>query len=173
VDYIHSNLKKPCFWIPVEAAGGPLESFSFYWIFLSQDYIGFDIVTPQPHYLQCQDISGDGIRPIGMTYHDLVTFIKMSSKLGMGVEYESNSGVEGKESDCGCGSITGCIRRAANYWCAYQAAGVTSPVSYYSDVSIKYEQDVQQFLSINIILYTMRIVIVHYTQMIIFNCMTG
>jgi len=150
VDYIHSDLKQTAFWIPVEAAGGPLESFSFYWIFLATDYIGFDYVTPQPHYLQVKDKSGDPIRPIGMNFVDLVAFIKMSAKFGWGVEFEANQGVDGEKSDCGCGEDKNlCMQKSANYWCAYQRAGVNVTVSYYFSNSILYELEVEDFLSKN------------------------
>jgi len=152
VKYIQNTLNKTCFWIPVEAAGGKLEVFSFYWIFLAQDYIGFDIVTPQPHYLQVKDLDGDPIRPIGMKYSDLVAFMKMSHKLGYGVEFESNSGIVGNpSSDCECSSPDACMRRAANYWCALQSSGLGPeiPISYYFDITIGYEQAVVNYLSNN------------------------
>jgi hypothetical protein len=148
VDYIHSNLKKTCYWIPIEAAGGVLESYSFFWIFLAQDYIGFDYVTPQPHYMEINQ-SGDVLRPIGMNFIELVEFMRMSSKLGLGVQFEANQGVVGEKSDCGCVQKDLCMRRCANYWCAYQSAGVNIPVSYYFSTSIVYEQAVVDFLSKN------------------------
>ena len=78
-------MNKYAVWIPIEG------DMNFYWMDKCQYYIGFTNITPQPHYYQVTDTSGDNYRPNGMSYADLVSFMQNCKNRGWGVEFECDN----------------------------------------------------------------------------------
>lgn len=136
-------LNKYALWIPIEG------NLSFNWMDQCQSYIGFTNITPQPHYYQVTDSSGDTYRSNGMTYSDLKTFMQNCKTRGWGVEFECDNAVRGVGENCGCGTGAACTKRGANYYCASDAVGGFTYIYHYLSNHIENYRTVKNYYSAN------------------------
>ncbi|MHC1598271.1 MAG: hypothetical protein ACXQS3_00755 [Candidatus Methanofastidiosia archaeon] len=118
-------LNKYALWVPVEGA------MSFNWMDQCQSHISFTNITPQLHYYQVANASGDSFRPKGMTYNDLKSFMQNCKSRGWGVEFECDDAVNGTSENCGCGTSAACTKRSANYYCASDEVGGFTYIYHY------------------------------------------
>jgi len=142
VAYARSK-NKYALWIPVDdwnLSGDPLTKIADV-----ESYIDFTNITPQPHYYQVTDTSGDSYRPNGMSYADLVTFMQKCKERGWGVEFECDNAVFGRSERCGCGVGTECVMRARNYYCAAREVGGFTYIYHYFSNNIGNYRAVKNF----------------------------
>jgi len=126
------DLDKYAVWIPVEP------QMNFNYMDLCESHIDFTNIAPQPHYYQVGNSTPtDALRPSGMTYNDLKTFMANCMSRGWGVEFECDKAIaSGTTENCGCGSGVPCVKRAANYYCAADAEGPFSYIYHYMSTEI-------------------------------------
>lgn len=142
VSYARSS-DKYALWIPIDQwdlSGDPLTKIDD-----CESYIDFTNITPQPHYYQVSDSSGDSYRSNGMTYSDLVTFMQECLNRGWGVEFECDNDVTGGSENCGCSITTDCVQRARNYYCAEGDVGSFSYIYHYFSDDIDNYRTVKNF----------------------------
>jgi hypothetical protein len=134
---------KYALWIPVEG------DLSFNWMDQCQSYIGFTNITPQPHYYQVTDTTGNSYRPNGMTYTDLKTFMQNCKTRGWGVEFECDNAVRGETENCACVLELICTKRGANYYCASDAVGGFTYIYHYFSNNIENYRTVKRYYDQN------------------------